>query len=170
MPERVCRKGGVPEALCGDSDLPTGPPRGFCSIICWIRCEWAGGDCRIIGFAWGWSGCGRIGGTIGFISGGGPCRPPWLVRGTPTWACKGGGWRWACDPDGFRRGGGWLGRPWLGMDGEDLSCWLGDEFPLLPGDPDMCRTCKSSSFLSLLVIPCSASYSSRTCWRLKRLR
>ena len=58
--------------------------------------------------------CGRIGGTIGFISGGGPCRPPWLVRGTPTWACKGGGWRWACDPDGFRRGGGWLGRPGMG--------------------------------------------------------
>lgn len=58
--------------------------------------------------------CGRIGGTIGFISGGGPCRPPWLVRGTPTWACKGGGWRWACDPDGFRRGGGWLERPGMG--------------------------------------------------------
>lgn len=56
MPERVCLKGGVPEALCGDSDLPTGPPRGFCSIICWIKCGGAGGDCRIIGLAWGWRG------------------------------------------------------------------------------------------------------------------
>lgn len=59
--------------------------------------------------------------------------------------------------------------PWEGKDGEALS-WLGEEFPLLPaGEPDMCSTCKSSSFLSLLVIPCSASYSSRTCCRLKRL-
>ena len=28
--------------------------------------------------------CGRIGGTMGLISGGGPCRPPWLDRGTPA--------------------------------------------------------------------------------------
>ena len=28
--------------------------------------------------------CGRIGGTMGLISGGGPCSPPWLDRGTPT--------------------------------------------------------------------------------------
>ena len=28
--------------------------------------------------------CGRIGGTMGLMSGGGPCNPPWLDRGTPT--------------------------------------------------------------------------------------
>lgn len=167
MPERACLSGEVPVTLWGDSDLPMGTPGDFWSIIGWIK--WEGGDCRIMGLTWARRGWGWIGRTNGFISGGGPWRPPWPDRGTPPWVCIGGGCRWACDPEGFNKGGGWPAIPWAGKEGEALSGWLGDEFPLLPaGDPDICSTCNSSSFLSLLVIPCSASYSSRTCCRLKR--
>ena len=45
------------------------------------------------------------------MSGGGPRREAWVVRGMPCDWSGGRPGRWDWEPVGLSRGGGWLGRP-----------------------------------------------------------